>query len=86
MGMMFLYFVFPLTRGRQTIGCFIMRLRTTPPLGDAGRFTFRAAVQGAFYEFRGLYNVLIHRWKLDDKGRTWYDVETNCKVVLIDDD
>jgi hypothetical protein len=81
-----LYFAFPLTRGKQTVGCFIMRIKTTPPFGDAGRFTFRAALRRTFYEFRGLTSVLSRDWKRDSDGRTWFDVATNCTVVLIDDD
>lgn len=84
--LMVLYFVFPLTRGRQTVGCFIMRLKTTPPHGDGGRFTLRAALRRTFYEFRGLTSVLSRAWKRDIDGRTWYDIETDCTVVLIEDD
>lgn len=86
MTLMLLYFVFPLTRGKQTVGCFIMRLKTTPPFGDGGRFTFRAALNRTFYEFRGLTSVISRDWKRDSEGRTWYDIETNCTVVLIGDD
>ena len=84
--LMVLYFVFPLTRGRQTVGCFIMRVKTTPPFGDGGRFTFWAALRRTFYEFRGLTSVLSRDWKRDIDGRTWYDIETNCTVVLVEDD
>jgi hypothetical protein len=45
-----------------------------------------AAVNRTFYEFLGLCGVLTHGWKLDDQGRTWYDAETGCTVVLIGDD
>jgi RDD family len=86
MTLMVLYFVFPLTRGKQTVGCFIMRLKTTPPFGDGGRFTFRAALSRTIYEFRGLTSVISRDWKRDSEGRTWYDIETNCTVVLIGDD
>jgi RDD family len=86
MALVFLYYVFPLTRGRQTVGCFIMRLRTLPPFGDGGCFTFRAAMKRTFYEFRGLSGMLMRPWKRDAAGRTWYDVETNCEVVLVEDD
>jgi uncharacterized RDD family membrane protein YckC len=82
---MFLYFVSPLVRNRQTVGCFIMRTKTTPPFGDRGRFTWKAAVRRVWYEFRGLSGRRQHGLALDAQGRTWYDIETNCQVVLIED-
>lgn len=86
MTLMIFYFAFPLTRGEQTVGCFIVRIKTTPPFGDSGRFTFRAALRRTFYEFRGLASIISRDWKRDTSGRTWYDIETNCTVVLIADD
>jgi hypothetical protein len=83
MALMFLYFVWPLTRGKQTVGAFIMRLSTTPPFGDKGCFTFRDAAQRVWFEFRGLTLFAVFRPGLDGQGRTWYDRETNCKVRLI---
>jgi hypothetical protein len=77
-----LYFAFPLTRGRQTVGCFIMRLRVTPPFGDQGCFTVRAALRRTFYAFFGLCSI---DWDRDGYGRTWYDRETDCTVVLVSD-
>jgi hypothetical protein len=83
MGLMFFYFVLPLMKGRQTIGCFILRLRVTPPFGDRGVFTFREALKRTWYEFKGLCSLLRVREPRDGQGRTWYDRETNCSVVLI---
>lgn len=85
MALMVLYFVFPLTRGRQTVGCFIMRLRVTPPFGDEGRFTLRAALMRSFYSFVGLTSILTRNWDRDGQGRTWYDRRTGCTVVLVSD-
>lgn len=68
------------------MGCFILRLKTNPPFGDAGHFTFRAALKRTFSEFHGLCSSLAHGSKLDDQGRTWYDLETGCTVALIGDD
>jgi uncharacterized RDD family membrane protein YckC len=84
-GLMFLYFAFPLTRGKQTLGCFILGIRVTLPFGDEGRFTFRDALKRTFYEFRGLGGILSRNWGQDSYGRTWCDRETNCSVVVIDD-
>ncbi len=86
MALMVLYFAFPLTRGRQTVGCFIMRLRVTPPFGDEGRFTLRAALMRTFYAFIGLTSILTRNWDRDGRGRTWYDRRTNCTVALVNDE
>lgn len=85
MAMMVLYFAFPLTRGRQTVGCFIMRLKVTPPFGDEGSFTLRAALMRAFYAFAGLCSMLTRKWDRDGQGRTWYDRKTDCAVVMVSD-
>ena len=80
--LMTFYFAFPLTRGRQTIGCFITGLRVTPPFGDEGRFTLRSALMRTFYTFAGL---LTCTWDQDERGRTWYDRKTACTVILVGD-
>ena len=84
MAMIFLYFVIPLMKGKQTVGCFVMRLRVTPPFGTEGSFTFRQAVQRTWYEFRGLCGFLWAGKDQDSEGRTWWDRKTNCTVVLVD--
>jgi hypothetical protein len=87
LALMVLYFAFPLTRGRQTVGCFIMRIKVTPPLGDRGRFTFREAFRRTYYEFNGLspFLWLSKDWDMDGHGRTWYDIKSDCSVVLVED-
>jgi uncharacterized RDD family membrane protein YckC len=84
MALMFLYFVLPLTRGSQTVGCFIMRLKVTPPFGDEGRFTFREALRRNGY---GLWGLMTGKWSRQDfrdgQGRTWWDRETNSRVALV---
>lgn len=86
MALMVLYFVFPLTRGRQTVGDFVMGLRVAPPFGDEGRFAFKAALVRTFYAFIGLASILTRKWDRDGEGRTWYDRKTNCAVRLVSDD
>lgn len=81
LALMVLYFVFPLTRGRQTVGYFIMRLKVTPPFGDEGRFTLKAALLRTFWAFMGV----ARNWDQDSQGRTWYDRKTGCEVVLVSD-
>ena len=87
LGLMVLYYVFPLTRGKQTVGCFIMRIKVTPPFGNRGKFTFRQAIRRAYYEFNGFspFLWLSKNWDKDGHGRTWYDIKTNCTVVLVED-
>ncbi len=84
MAVMFLYFAFPLTKGKQTVGCFVMRLRVTPPFGEEGRFTFREALRRTGY---GLWGLMTWKWAAkgfrDGQGRTWWDRETDCRVVLV---
>jgi uncharacterized RDD family membrane protein YckC len=85
MALMVLYFAFPLSRGRQTVGCFIMRLRVTPPFGDEGCFTLRTALMRTYYAFVGLTSMLTRNWDRDGQGRTWYDRKTDSTVVLVSD-
>jgi hypothetical protein len=84
MVLLVLYFVFPLTRGRQTVGCFIVRIQVTPPFGDGGRFTFKEALRRIYHEFTGLSP--FRKWDRDALGRTRWDRQTNCNVVLVGDD
>ena len=83
MALMFLYFVWPLTNGKQTVGSFIMRLRVAPPFGMRGAFTFRQAVRRVWLELTGMGSFLLRRSDRDSQGRTWYDRETNSTVVLV---
>lgn len=83
MVLMFLYLVWPLTKGKQTIGYFIMNLRVTPPFGNTGAFTFRAAVRRVWLEFWETGSLLLGRKDRDSEGRTRYDRETGCNVILI---
>jgi uncharacterized RDD family membrane protein YckC len=86
MALMVLYFAFPLTRGRQTIGYFIVGLKVAPPFGNDGSFTLKAALIRIYYAFIGLTSVLSRNWDRDGQGRTWYDRKTYSTVVTIADD
>jgi uncharacterized RDD family membrane protein YckC len=81
--LMFLYFVWPLTKGKQTVGCFIMRIRVALPFGSRGALTFRTAVRRVWLEFTGMGSFLLKRDDRDSEGRTWYDRESNCTVILV---
>jgi uncharacterized RDD family membrane protein YckC len=85
LALLFLYFVFPLTRGRQTVGCFVMKTKVTPPFGDQGLFTWRTAARRTWYEVQGICRLtLLLRPKRDAEGNTWYDIESDCRVVSVD--
>jgi hypothetical protein len=86
MALMFFYFAFPLTRGRQTVGYFILRLKLAPPFGTEGRFTMKAAFIRAYYAFTGGISYFARNWDRDGQGRTWYDRKTNAVVLFVDDD
>jgi uncharacterized RDD family membrane protein YckC len=86
MALMVLYFAFPLTRGRQTVGYFIVGLRVAPPFGSEGCFTLKVSLQRTFYAFIGLAGVLTKKWKRDGQGRTWYDRKTESTVCIVTDD
>jgi uncharacterized RDD family membrane protein YckC len=82
---LFFYFVYPLTRGKQTIGDYIMRIKVTPRFGNEGRFTWGAAIERVFYSAAGLMLWPYTVWKkLDRNGQTWYDRKTDSTVVLVD--
>jgi uncharacterized RDD family membrane protein YckC len=66
--LMFFYFVWPLTKGKQTVGCFIMRLRVAPPFGTRGAFTFRQAVRRVWLEFTGMGSFILKPGDRDSEG------------------
>jgi hypothetical protein len=77
---LFLYFVFPLTMGKQTVGCFIMGTKCAPPFGTQGRFTWPVAIRRTWYELKGVCSSP----RRDPDGNTWYDLESNCRVVQVE--
>ena len=79
-----LYFVFPLTKGRQTVGCFVMGIKVTPPFGIEGRFTWSAAIRRTWLEIHGTCSGTWFNPRRDADGNTWYDLESGCRVVSVD--
>jgi len=81
----FLYAVYPLTRGKQTIGEYVMRIKVLPPFGVDGRFTWNAAMRRVWYSFlgAGLWPYTLAK-KVDRNRQTWYDRKTDCSAVLVD--
>ncbi len=78
---MFMYFVIPLARRRQTVGQWLFRLATVSANGSVLYLPFSTALWRTSMAFRGL----IFPWRLlkgtDAQGRTWYDRETGFIVV-----
>lgn len=83
MVLMVLYFAWPLTKGKQTVGYFIMGMKVTPPFGTSGSFTFWQAIRRVRLAFTGTLSLLSRKADRDSTGRTWYDRETNSTVILI---
>ena len=79
-----LYSAYPLTQGKQTVGDYVMRIKVRPPLDADGRFTWTGAVRRVWYSCVGLcawpYTLLMG---VDQKGQTWYDRATGCRVSLV---
>ena len=78
---MFMYFVIPLARRRQTVGQWLFRLATVSAGGSVLYLPFSTALWRTVMAFRGL----ISPWRLlkgtDAECRTWYDRETGFMVV-----
>jgi hypothetical protein len=82
---LFFYFVYPLAKGKQTIGEYVTRVKVAPPFGDEGRFTWRGAMRRVFYSMAGLCLWPYTLWtRLDRDGKTWYDRASNCTVSLVE--
>jgi len=78
---MFMYFVIPLARRRQTVGQWLFSLATVSAGGTVLYLPFSTALWRIFMEFRGLTSPWRF-WKgTDAQGRTWYDRETGFIVV-----
>jgi uncharacterized RDD family membrane protein YckC len=71
-----LYFVWPLSRRRQTVGCWIFRLATVSANGDVLNLPLSTAAWRVLMESRGMIHLIRTVKERDSKGRTWYDRET----------
>jgi hypothetical protein len=78
---MFMYFVAPLARRRQTVGHWVFRLATVSAGGSLLYLPFSTAVWRTFMAFRGLISPWRFLKETDAEGRTWYDRETGFTVV-----
>jgi len=78
---MFMYFVIPLARRRQTVGQWLFSLATVSAGGSVLYLTFSTALWRTFMAFRGLISPWRFLKETDVHGRTWYDRETGFTVV-----
>jgi|ERR1700680_767008 len=78
---MFMYFVIPLARRRQTVGQWLFRLATVSSNGSVLYLPFSTALWRTFMAFRGLISPWRFWKETDAQGRTWYDRETGFIVV-----
>jgi uncharacterized RDD family membrane protein YckC len=75
------YFLLPLMRRGQTVGCWIFRLVTVNSEGYVVNLPFSIAIRRLLLEFRGLCSPLKTIKKRDEQGRTFYDIESGFSVV-----
>jgi hypothetical protein len=82
--LLFLYYAYPLMRGKQTVGSFMLRVKDYPVSSTEGGLTFWQVCKRAFCAGLGLGLWPYTLWKrLDKNGRTWYDRASNWDVALI---
>lgn len=81
MGAILLYFALPLTRRKQTVGCWVLRLATTSPGGDVVYLPLSTALRRVIKEFMGLCSPWKTLGERDAQGRTWYDRDTGMMVI-----
>ena len=75
------YFLLPLLRGGQTVGCWLLRLATINSVGYVVALPIKTAASRLFLEFRGLCSPFRTFRKRDAQGQTFYDVESGFTVV-----
>jgi uncharacterized RDD family membrane protein YckC len=75
------YFLLPLVRRGQTVGCWIFSLATVNFDGYVIYTPFSTAIRRLLWEFRGVCSPLKTFRKRDEQGRTFYDIESGFTVV-----
>lgn len=81
LALMVLYFVMPIAKGRQTIGCWICGLITVSGDGSVLNLPISTATWRVYKEFTGIVHFIRTIKETDSQGRTWYDRETGLMVV-----
>jgi len=75
------YFLLPLMKRGQTVGCWIFKLATVNLDGYVIYMPFSTGMRRLFAEFRGVCSPLRTFRKRDEQGRTFYDIESGFTVV-----
>ncbi len=75
------YFVIPLSKCRQTVGCWIFRLATVSGSGDVLYMPVSTAAWRVFMQANAIAHPIRTFKERDAQGRTWYDRETGLTVV-----
>ena len=75
------YFLLPLMRRGQTVGCWIFRLVTVNADGYVVYLPFSTAMRRLLMEFRGVCSPFKTFKNRDDQGRTFYDRESGFTVL-----
>jgi hypothetical protein len=74
------YYLLPLTRGRQTVGDYVLGILVVKESGSS-QFSLKEAAVRMWSAFKSGWPATW--WRHDKQGRTWYDEETNCRVVRV---
>jgi uncharacterized RDD family membrane protein YckC len=82
---MILYLAYPPTRGKQTIGCYLMSIIIVSD--GTGTLSLKTAVKRVVFGFfaLGLAWITVPCALKDPQRRMWYDKRTHTRVVLVPD-
>jgi uncharacterized RDD family membrane protein YckC len=75
------YFLLPLMKRGQTVGCWIFRLATVNLDGYVIYVPFSIGIRRLLAEFPGVCSPLRTFRKRDEQGRTFYDIESGFTVA-----
>ena len=80
----FLYYAYPLMRGKQTVGSFMLRIKDCAVNAIERRLTVSQACKRVALASLGVALWPYTLWmRLDTNGRTWYDRASNWDVTLV---
>lgn len=79
-----IYFIYPMTRGKQTVGCYLMRIVVRRRGAENASFSWRQGLMRLRYEAMGFGFWPYTLWKgIDNSGQTWYDRQSRCDARLV---
>ncbi len=80
----FLYYAYPLMRGKQTVGSFLFRIRDCASNAPERSLTIWQICKRVVLASLGVAIWPYTLWmRLDTNGRTWYDRASNWDVTLV---